>query len=114
MRPWIHVQAPPPPEFPHQLTVHDPKLQTELVPHLIPPLNLNRGRAHNDDTADPVPEDQFLSDQSGLNRFAEADIIGDQEINPRHPQGADDGIKLVFLDLNTATERRLERPVIGG
>jgi hypothetical protein len=32
--------------------------------------------------------------------FAEADIISHEKIHPRHPQGADHGVQLVFLDLD--------------
>ena len=42
----------------------------------------------------------------------QADIIGDQQVDPGHPQGADHGVQLVFLDLDAAAERRLERPVV--
>jgi hypothetical protein len=103
--PRIDVQATAAAQVAHEFAVYNPKLQTELVAHLIAPLNLNGGRADDDDAADPVPKDQFLRDQARLNGFAEADIIGDQEVDPWHPQRPHDRIKLIFLDLNAAAKR---------
>ncbi|OQA22703.1 MAG: hypothetical protein BWY63_00684 [Chloroflexi bacterium ADurb.Bin360] len=47
MRPRVDVNASVATELLHQLAIYDAKLKTELIAHLIAPLNLQRRRAHN-------------------------------------------------------------------
>ena len=107
---WMPASAP---QFPHQLAVHDAEVQAELVPHLIPPLDLERGRADDQDAADPVPDDQFQSDHPGLDGLAQAHVVGDEQVDPWHLDGPDHRVKLVVLDLDAAAERGLEGFVVG-
>ncbi len=62
----------------------------------------------------PVAQDQFLSDEAGLDRLAEADIVGDQQVDARHLDGAYDRIELVILNSDATTERGLQGAHVGG
>ena len=59
VRPRVDVDASPTPEVLHQLAVDDTEVEPELVPHLVPPLHLERGRADDQHPTGAVPDDQF-------------------------------------------------------
>ncbi|MCX5110033.1 hypothetical protein OOK13_16075 [Streptomyces sp. NBC_00378] len=61
-----------------------------------------------------MAEHELLHDQTGLDGLAEADVVGDQQIRPRHGQGPHDGGELVVLDLGPGPERGLEGGLVGG
>ena len=42
------------------------------------------------------------SDEAGLDRLAEADVVGDQQVDPRHLERPDDRVELVVLDRDAA------------
>jgi hypothetical protein len=63
--------------------VEDLKNHAEAVFQLVLPLQEHGWRASNDNVLDFLPEKQFAGDQNGLNRFAEAHIVGDEEVHPR-------------------------------
>ena len=93
----------------HQLAVDDLEFQAELLPHLVPPLQRQARRAHDDDRPGTVPQQQFLHDQAGLDRLAQAHVVGEQQVRPGRLQGAAQRLELVGLDVRAAAERRLER-----
>ena len=66
------------------------------------------------DGAGPVAQQQLLDDEPGLDRLAEADVVGDQQVRPRHAQRADHGIELVVLDRDARPERCLQGLGVGG
>ena len=76
--PRVDVDAPPAPQVPHQLAIDDAEVEPELVPHLVPPLDLERGRADDQDPPSPVPDDQFEGDEARLDGLAEAHVVGDR------------------------------------
>ena len=51
-----------------------------------------------------MPKQRLLHDESGLNGFSEADIVGDQQIGARHIDRAHERIQLVVLDADAAAE----------
>src|SRR5262249_49001543 len=57
--PRIDVDASLAAKLPHQVAVHDAEVEAELVPHLLFPLDLQRGRADNKNFAGAVPDDEF-------------------------------------------------------
>ncbi len=114
MGPRVDVDSPLPSQVPHQLAVHDAEVEAELVPHLVPPLDLERGRAEDQDPAGTVPEDQFEGDHPGLDGLAQANVVGDQQVDPRHLDRPDHGVKLVVLDVDARSERRLDVLHVGG
>ena len=64
--------------------VDDAEVQTELIAHLVAPLDLQGRGADHQHRPGAVPQDQLLHDQARLDRFAEADIIGNQQVRARH------------------------------
>src|ERR1700722_8789813 len=93
--------------------VHDPEFEAKLLLHFQLPLELQRRRTNDEDGASAMAYEQFLDDEPGLNRFAEADIIRDEKVHTCHVDGAHYGIKLVALDRSPAAERRLEEAAVG-
>ena len=57
--------------------------------------------------AGTVPQQQLLDDQAGLDRLAQADVVGEQQVGPRGLQRAAQRLELVGLDVRAAAERRL-------
>ena len=57
-----------------------------------------------------MADDEFQRDQPGLDGLAEAHVVGDEQVDPRHLDGPHHRVKLVVLDVDAAAERRLERP----
>ena len=98
----------------HKLAVDDAEFETELVPHLLFPLDLKRRRANDQNRASAVAQDQFLSDQAGLDGLAEPNIISNQQIDPRHGKRPHHGIKLIIIHFNAAAKGRLKSFIIGG
>src|SRR4051812_27343701 len=60
-----------------------------------------------------MAEKKFLDDQARLDRLAEADVIGKQQVRSGARQGSLEWSQLVGLDVGAAAERRLDRSVIG-
>ena len=108
VRPRVDVDAPAPPQVPHQFAVDDAEVEAELVPHLVPPLDLERGRADDQNRPGTVPDDEFQADEARLDRLAEAHVVGDQQVDPWHLDGPDHRVKLVVLDVDAGAERRLD------
>jgi hypothetical protein len=111
--PRVHVETALAPELLQQLGIDDAEVQPELVPHLIAPLDLERGRADHEDPARPVTHNQLLDHEPGLDGLAQTHVVGDQEVGARHLDGAHDRVELVVLDLDAAAERGLERAHVG-
>ena len=66
------------------VSVNQIETQGELVPHLVSPLEAQRCGRQNQDPLDPATDEQLAQDQPGLDRLAEADIVGDQEAHTGH------------------------------
>ena len=107
--PRVDVQAPGAAQLAHQLAVHDPELQAELVAHLLAPLDLDRRGADDQHGARPVAQQQLVGHQPGLDRLAQAHVVGDQQVDAGHADGAGHRIELIGLDLDAAAEGRLQR-----
>ena len=60
-----------------------------------------------------MPQQHLLHDQAGLDRLAQAHVVGDEQIDPRHGQRAGDRFELVLLDRDAGPERGLKRPGVG-
>ncbi len=48
------------------------------------------------------------SDQDRLDRLAQADVVGDQEVNPRHLDCPDHRVELIVLNVDPRSEGRLD------
>jgi hypothetical protein len=53
------------------------------------------GRSGDHREIDPEPKQQFPQDQTGLDSFAQAGVVGDQQVYPRQPECFAEGEKLV-------------------
>ena len=89
------------------------KPRPNLVVHLLSPFQRERRRADDDDAPRPVAQQHLLDDEAGLDRLAEAHVVGDQQVDPRHREGPGDGFELVLLDREPGPERGLQRPGVG-
>jgi hypothetical protein len=54
---------------------------------------------------DSAPEKGAHQDQPRLDRLSKADIVGDQQVDTRHPQSFQKGDKLEVFDLDGTVER---------
>ena len=99
----VGVQAVGAAHLGHQLAVDDDEVQAELLAHLVLPLQRQARRADDDHGAGPVPQQQLLEDQAGLDGLAQADVVGEQQVGPRAGQRAAQRFELVGLDVRAAT-----------
>ena len=60
-----------------------------------------------------LAQQQLAGDQPGLDRLAEADVVGDEEVDAREPQRLAQRLDLVGVDLDAGAERRLEEARVG-
>ena len=112
-RPRIGVDAALAPQLLDIVGVHHAEVEAELLQHLDAPFLLKRRGANDQDGARAMPQQQFLNDQTGLDGFAKAYIVGDEQVDARHVDGAHQRVELEVLDADTAAERRLEESTIG-
>ena len=112
-RPRVGVNAALAPQLLDVVGVDHAEVEAELLEHLDAPLLLERRGADDQDGARAMPQQQLLNDQTGFDGFAEADVIGDEQIDASHVDGAHQGIELEVLDADAATERSLEKSPIG-
>ena len=112
-RPRIGVDAAFAPQSFDVVGVHHEELEAELLQHLDAPLLLKRRGADDQDGARAMPQQQFLNDQTGLDGFAEADVVGNEQVDARHIDGTHQRVELEVLDADSAAKRRLEEPTIG-
>lgn len=61
--------------------VEDLEIEAKSAVQFLPPLEEHRRRAGDDYVAHFPPNEQFASDQPGLDRFSEANIIRDEQIH---------------------------------
>ncbi len=79
--PRIGGKAARPPGVQEVLTVDDGEVEAEFLRQLVLPLQQHRGRSRDDDHLDAATQHQLLNDETGFHRLAEADIVGDQQID---------------------------------
>lgn len=78
------------------------------------PLVEHGGRAGNDDVLDALAQKKLRGDEPGFDGFPKADIVCDEEIHPRQPEGFVEWIELVSVELDTSAEGRLEEIRVRG
>src|SRR6266700_5486803 len=84
VRPGIDMQPALAPQQLQQVAINDTKFQAKLVAHLVAPLHLQRGGADDQYLTSAVANNEFLADQPGLDGFAQANIVGNQQVDTRH------------------------------
>jgi len=60
------------------------------------------------DKVDATPQQQFAQDEAGFDCFAEADIIGDQQIDPRKYERFAQRFELIRVEADARPERCLK------
>lgn len=70
---------------------------------------LQRCGADDQDGAGTVPQQHLLDDETGLNGLAQADVIGDEQIDAGHVNGAYQRVKLEVLNTDATAERCLQK-----
>ena len=103
MRPGIDVNAPRTAQVLHQGSIHDAEVEAEFVPHLVAPLDLQGCWAHHENPSGPVAQDEFQHHHARFDRLAEAHIVGNQQVDPRHVHGPDHRVELVILDVDAGS-----------
>ena len=66
----------------HQVAVDDREVQTELLAHLVLPLQGQARRADDRRGAGAVPQQQLLHHEASLDGLAQADVVGEQQVGP--------------------------------
>lgn len=103
----VGVQAVGAADLSHQFGVDDGELKTELLAHLVLPLQREAGRADDDGGAGAVTQEQLLNHQTGLDGLAETDVVCEQQVSARCGKCAAQGFELVCLHVDARPERRL-------
>ena len=98
----------------HIRAVEDDEGETEAGLHLVAPLREHRWWAGHDDPVDPPAQQKLAGDQPGLDRLAEPDVVGDEQIDARQAERLAQGLELVGVDADAGAERRLEKIGVGG
>ncbi len=60
------------------------------------------------------PQQQLARDEASLDRLAQTDVVGDQQIHPRQPQRLSQRQQLIGIEPNAGAERRLQQIPVGG
>ena len=113
VRPWIRVEPALPPELFHKRAIDDPKFEAELLQHFVPPLDLQWGWTNNDNPVCAMTKHQFQRDEAGFDSFAQADVIGDEEIDTGHLDRPNDRVQLIAFGLDSASKGRLKLAGVG-
>ena len=103
--PGIGIQPHFTPEFIGILAVHQVKREREFAPQFVLPLLTQRSRGEDEHATDAAAQEQFLKDECGFHRLAQADIIGNEKRDAGHTQGLEQGNHLVVFDLHGTMER---------
>ena len=111
--PGVDREAAFPAHAGHICAVENRERESEARFHLVAPLLQHRRRAGDDDAIDPPAEQQLARDQARLDRLAEADIVGDEEVDARQTQRLAQGCELVRIDMDACAERRLKEVRVG-
>src|ERR1035441_2591541 len=80
------------------VSVENDEAQAEASLHFALPLGEERGRARDDDALHLLTHDHLAENETGLDRFAESDIVSDEEIDARHLEGFFQRLQLVGHD----------------
>jgi hypothetical protein len=112
-RPGVDPEAPLAAAAGDELAAHHLEAQAEAAHHLVAPLQADRGRADDQDEAGLLAQDQLLQDQAGLDRLAEADVVGDEEVGARQLERLHQRRELVGHQLDAGAKGRLEAVGVG-
>ena len=107
-RPRVDAPAPLPTHLGDVLPVQHGKTQPKAALHLPLPLQHHRRRRYHHHAVHLLTQQQLAHNQAGLNRLAQAHVVGDEQAHPRHEQGLAQRLQLVRLHIDAGPQRRLE------
>lgn len=96
-----------------EVSIEDLEAQAEASLELFAPLQRDGCRADDQNTIDPLAEHELLHHQPGLDGLSEADVVRDEQVDPRELEGLLERNELVIEQVNACTERSLEKTGIG-
>ena len=111
--PRVHAEAALAPHRGDVGAVEDLEHEAEPLVELGLPLLEHRRRRRDDDRLRLLAQQQLAGDEPGLDRLAEARVVGDEEVDARQAQRLAQRLHLVGVDLDAGAERRLEEVRIG-
>ena len=112
--PGIDAEAALQADLLHVVFVEHREREAEPVLQLVLPLVEHRRRAGDDDLAGLLAEQQLAGNQPGLDGFAKANVIGDEQVDPGEAQCLAKRLQLVGVEPDAGAERRLEQPRVRG
>jgi len=68
-------------------------------------LEQHGGRASHHDFADLFPQQEFAGNQAGFDGLAESDVVGNEEVHAREPEGLAQRLELIGVETNAGPER---------
>ena len=107
--PRVRREASRPPRLQQVFPIDDGEVEAELLRQLVLPLEQHRRRRGDDDHLDAAPEQHLADDQAGLDRLAEADVVGDQQVDAREIERLRQRQELVGIQPDAGAKRRLEQ-----
>ena len=90
------------------IAIEDDEGEAEADFHFGLPLRNYGGGAGDDDAFDLLTHDHFAEDEAGFDGFAEADVVGDKEVDAGQLEGLAEGFQLVGHDLDAGAVGGLE------
>lgn len=112
--PGIGSKATSPPRFEKIAAVDNGEVQTEFLGQLVLPLQQHGGRRRDHDDVGPPSQEQLADDQPRLDRLAQADVVGNQQIDAWQFQRLGQREELVGVEANAGSKRCLKELPIGG
>ena len=112
--PWIHAEAPLASHSGDVGSVEYLEDQAESFLQFGLPLLEHGRRRGNDDGLGLPSQEQFASDQPGLDRLAKPRIVGDEEVDAGKPERFAQRFHLVGIQRDASAERRLEEARVRG
>jgi hypothetical protein len=96
------------------LAIDQSEGEAELCLKFVLPLPNHSSGSGDENKINPSPQEHFAENQTCLYRLTGADIVGNQQIDPRKAQCLPHGKKLVGVLVNAGSEWGLEQVPIGG
>ena len=107
--PGVHAEAALAPHPRDVGAIENLEQEAEAVFEFRLPLFQHRGRRRYHDAPHFPPQQQFAGDEAGFDGFAEAGIVGDEEVHAGQQQRLAQRLHLVGVQLDAGAERRLEQ-----
>ena len=85
-------------------SINQVEAEREFVRHLVTPLEAQRCGRQDEHSLNAPPQQKFAEDESSFDRFTQADVVGDKEIDAWHAQRLEQRHELIVLDLHGAVE----------